>query len=267
MTNESRLDYRDPEWVAQQLGIDKNAVYRYLDEGTLPGLRLGRKWLISEASLLEFLKRREREQTQHRQADSRRKRAMPYGKFMKRTKRFAERGKRAMASAREEALALNHNHIGQEHLLLGLLKERDCVAAKILKVKGIQLRKVRSAVEAQVGRGDESTSGEVYLTPQALKVTELAVREARHLQRYVDTEHILLGIVLAGEGIGFDLLKSEGVSLEHVQTELTGILSEPQVETNESREWERRRTKTRILSPAPKAPHRGDDDAPEEGTT
>ena len=158
---------------------------------------------------------------------------MPYGKFMKRTKRFADGAQRVMASAREEALALNHKHVGQEHLLLGLLKDRGCVAAKILKDKGIQLRKVRTAVEAQVGRGDESTSGELYLTPQALKVTELAVREARHSHRYLDTEHILLGIVLAGEGVGFDLLKSEGVSLEHVQTELTGILSEPQVETKE----------------------------------
>ena len=226
-----RLDYRDPEWVAQQLGIDKNAVYRYLDEGTLPGLRLGRKWLISEASLVEFLKRREREQTQHRQADSRRRRAMPYGKFMKKTKRFADGAKRVMASAQEEALTLNHSHIGQEHLLLGLLKGRGSVAAKILKDKGIQLRKMRTAVEAQVGRGDESTSGEVYFTPQALKVTELAVREARHFHQDVDREHILLGIVLAGEGVGFDLLKSEGVSLEHVQAELADILSEPQVET------------------------------------
>ena len=138
-----------------------------------------------------------------------------------------------MASAREEALALNHNHVGQEHLLLGLLKERDCVAAKILKGKGIQLRKMRSAVEAQVGRGDESTSGEIYLTPQALKVAELAVREARHLHQYVDTEHILLGIVLAGEGVGFDLLEADGLSLELVQTQMAGTLPEPQVETRE----------------------------------
>ena len=234
MTGDSRLDYRDPEWVAQQLAIDKNAVYRYLDEGTLPGLRLGRKWLISETSLFDFLKRMEREETRHRRAEFRRRRAMPFGKFMKKAKRFAESAKQAMASAREEALALNHNHIGQEHLLLGLLKERDCVAAKILKGKGIQLRKMRSAVEAQVGRGDESTSGEVYLTPPALKVMELAVREARHLHRYVDTEHILLGIVLAGGGVGFDLLESDGLSLEHVQTELTGILPEPLVETKEN---------------------------------
>ncbi len=233
MTSDSRLDYRDPEWVAQQLGIDKNAVYRYLDEGTLPGLRLGRKWLISETSLLEFLKRREREQTGHRRAEFRRRWAMPYGKFMKKTKRFADGAKRVMASARKEALTLNHNHIGQEHLLLGLMKERGSVATKILKDKGIQLRKVRTAVEAQVGRGDEATDGDVYLTPPALKVMELAVWEARHMHRYVDTEHILLGIVLAGEGIGSDLLKSEGVSLEHVQTELTDGLSEPQVETKE----------------------------------
>ncbi len=232
MTNE-RLDYRDPEWVAQQLGIDKNSVYRYLDEGTLPGLRLGRKWLISEASLVEFLKHREREQTHERQADSRRRRAMPYGKFMKKTKRFADGAKRVMASAQEEALTLKHSHIGQEHLLLGLLKERGSVATKILKGNGIQLRKMRTAVEAQVGRGDGSTNGEVYLTPQALKATELAVREARHFHRSVDTEHILLGIVLAGEGAGIDLLKSEGASLEHVQTELAGILSESQVETKE----------------------------------
>ena len=234
MPGDSRLDYRDPEWVAQQLAIDKNAVYRYLDEGTLPGLRLGKKWLISETSLFDFLKRREREQTGHRRAEFRRRRAMPYGKFMKRTKRFAERAKRVMTSAREEALALKQSHIGQEHLLLGILKEGDSVAAKILKDQGIQLRKVRSAVDAQGGRGDESTDGDVYLTPLALKVVELARREAKHLHQYVDTEHILLGIVLAGEGVGFDLLESEGVSLEHVQTEMAGILPEPQVDTKEN---------------------------------
>ena len=243
MATESRLDYRDPEWVAQQLGIDKNAVYRFLDEGTLPGLRLGRKWLISETRLLEFLKRmereqlkrREREQKEHRRAELRTRWPVPYGKFMKKTKRFAEGARLVMASAQEQALALNHNQIGQEDLLLGLLKEKGSVAAKILKGKGIQVRKVRSAVEAQVGRGDESTNGDVYLNPPALKVMELAVREARHLHRYVDTEHILLGIVLAGEGVGFDLLNSEGVSPEHVQTEMTRLLSEPQVETKEKK--------------------------------
>ena len=124
MLEESTLDYHDPEWVASRLGIDKNSVYKYLTQGVLPGLRLGRKWLISESSLLEFLKGEERHQTEGRRAMISVETLLtdeidvPIGLF-------SERARRALGVALQEAQALNHDYIGGEHLLLGLVRETD----------------------------------------------------------------------------------------------------------------------------------------------
>ena len=219
MTSESRLDYRDPEWVAQQLGIDKNAVYRYLDEGALPGLRLGRKWLISESTLAEFLKREEREQTERRRSESRKR---------SRFDRFTERASGALELAREEARELGHDHVGTEHMLLGLIRVDDGVAARVLRNLGVASDDLRSEVESLIGRGDAPFSGDIALTPRAKKTLELAVKEARSLKHhYVGTEHILLGLVRAGEGIGFEVLSKRGATPERVRAEVERILSQP----------------------------------------
>ncbi|MGB2694241.1 MAG: Clp protease N-terminal domain-containing protein [Dehalococcoidia bacterium] len=221
-TEAAALDYRDPEWVAQQLGIDKNAVYRYLDEGTLPGLRLGRKWLISESTLAEFLKRAEREQTERRISESRKR---------SRFDKFTERASRALELAREEALELGHDHVGTEHMLLGLLKVDDGVAARVLRNLGVASDDLRSQVESLIGRGDAPYSGDIALTPRAKKTLELAVKEARSLKHhYVGTEHILLGLMRAGEGIAFDLLTKQGLTPERVESEVKTLLSEARKE-------------------------------------
>ena len=226
MAEESRLDYRDPEWVAKQLGIDKNAVYRYLDEGTLPGLRLGRKWLISESRLAEFLKSQEREQTERRRAGLRRGSALPFQQFIKQAKgRLTERATRALRWAWEEALERRHDRLGQEHLLLGLLREPDSVAARVLQNLGFD---VRAALETRVGCGSGPVSGEIDLTPRARQTLELAVKESRRLSHhYIGTEHLLLGIVRAGEGLGFELLREHGISPQRVQAEVERLLSQP----------------------------------------
>ena len=147
--------------------------------------------------------------------------------------KFTERARRVLSLAQEEAQRFNHNYIGTEHLLLGLVREGDGLAAKVLANLGVELNKVRSAVEFIIGRGDRPTSGEVGLTPRAKKVIELAVDEARRLNHhYIGTEHLLLGLVREGEGIAAGVLESLGVNLEKVRAETTRILSQSTPQTH-----------------------------------
>ncbi len=147
--------------------------------------------------------------------------------------KFTERARRVLSLAQEEAQRFNHNYIGTEHLLLGLVREGDGLAAKVLANLGIELNKVRSAVEFIIGRGDRPPTGEVGLTPRAKKVIELAVDEARRLNHhYIGTEHLLLGLVREGEGIAAGVLESLGVNLEKVRAETTKILSQSGPQTH-----------------------------------
>ena len=133
--------------------------------------------------------------------------------------KFTERARKVLSLAQDEAQRFNHNYIGTEHLLLGLVREGDGVAAKVLANLGVELQKVRSAVEFIIGRGDRIVLGEIGLTPRAKKVIELAVDEARRLNHhYIGTEHLLLGLVREGEGIAAGVLESLGVNLEKVRT-------------------------------------------------
>ncbi len=143
--------------------------------------------------------------------------------------KFSERARRVLTLAQEEAQRFNHNYIGTEHLLLGLVREGEGVAAKVLANLGVELNKVRSAVEFIIGRGDRAVLGEIGLTPRAKKVIELAVDEARRLNHgYIGTEHLLLGLVREGEGIAAGVLESLGVNLERVRAETTRILAQNQ---------------------------------------
>src|SRR5579859_6056702 len=141
--------------------------------------------------------------------------------------RFTERARKVLTLAQEEAQRFNHNYIGTEHLLLGLVREGDGVAAKVLSNLGVELTKVRSSIEFIVGRGDRVVHGEIGLTPRAKKVIELAVDEARRLNhQYIGIEHLLLGLVREGEGIAVGALESLGVNLEKVRTQTIRMLSQ-----------------------------------------
>ena len=141
--------------------------------------------------------------------------------------KFTERARKVLSLAQEEAQRFQHNYIGTEHLLLGLVREGEGVAARVLANLGIELSRVRGAVEFIIGRGDRIVLGEIGLTPRAKKVIELAVDEARRLNHhYIGTEHLLLGLVREGEGIAAGVLQSLGVNLEKVRTETIRTLSQ-----------------------------------------
>lgn len=136
--------------------------------------------------------------------------------------RFTERARRVITLAEDEARRFNHTYIGTEHLLLGLVREGDGVATKILANLGVELPRVRSAVEFTMGRGTDTPSGEILLTPRAKKVIELALDEGRRLgHRYIGTEHLLAALVREGEGIAAGVLESLGVNLERVREQIT----------------------------------------------
>jgi ATP-dependent Clp protease ATP-binding subunit ClpA len=141
--------------------------------------------------------------------------------------KFTERARKVLQHAQEEAQRFQHNYIGTEHLLLGLLSVEDGVAAEVLENLGIELQKVRDAVEFIIGRGDRIVLGQIGLTPRAKKVIELAVDEARHLNhRYIGTEHLLLGMVREGEGIAAGVLESFGLRLDKVRKETISVLNQ-----------------------------------------
>ncbi len=139
--------------------------------------------------------------------------------------KFTERARKVLSLSQEEAQRFQHNYIGTEHLLLGLVREGEGVAAKVLSNLGVELQKVREAVEFIIGRGDRIVLGELGLTPRAKKVIELSVDEARRMNHhYIGTEHLLLGLLREGEGIGAGVLASLGVNLERARRETLAVL-------------------------------------------
>jgi excisionase family DNA binding protein len=213
-----RLDYRDPEWLAEQLGLDKSTVYRYLQEGTIPAVQLGRKWLVSEMKLIEFLDEESRKQT-----ELRRKGMAP---MREKLDRFTERTQRVLAAAQTEAQARNHNFIGTEHLLLGVTAVPECIAMFALQNLGLNPQALRLAVDGQVSFGQTAVSGDIGLTARAKKAIDLAVEEARRLgHAYIGTEHLLPALLLEGEGVAAVILSRAGLELEAARKELARLLA------------------------------------------
>ncbi len=140
--------------------------------------------------------------------------------------RFTDRARRVVVLAQEEARMLNHNYIGTEHILLGLVRERDGVAAKALDSLNIKLDAVRREVEDAIGQGQATPAGHIPFTPRAKKVLELSLREALQLgHNYIGTEHILLGLIREGEGVAAQVLQKLGADLDRVRQTVIQILS------------------------------------------
>src|SRR6478609_9387953 len=140
--------------------------------------------------------------------------------------RFTDRARRVIVLAQDEARMLNHNYIGTEHILLGLIHEGEGVAAKALEALGISLEAVREQVEEIIGQGQQAPTGHIPFTPRAKKVLELSMREALQINHpYIGTEHILLGLIREGEGVAAQVLQKLGADLNRVRQQVIQLLS------------------------------------------
>ena len=161
-----------------------------------------------------------------------------------RFERFSERARRVLSLAQDEAQRFNHSYIGTEHILLGLVRENEGLAARSLSNLGVELAKVRSAIEFIIGKGERPVSSEnIGLTPRAKKVIEVAVDEARRLNhQYIGTEHLLIGLMREGEGVAAGVLESLGVTLDKVRAETNRLISQNTPQSGQS-------TKTNAKTP------------------
>src|SRR6185312_14880091 len=142
--------------------------------------------------------------------------------------RFTDRAREVIVLAQDETRTLKHNYIGTEHLLLGLLRDEDGLAARVLDNLDITIEEVRGQVARIVGFGEEAATGEIPFTPGSKKALELALREALSLkQNYVGTEHILLGLVRETEGVGAQILLAFDADAERIRDEIIRVLSGP----------------------------------------
>ncbi|HEY2507517.1 MAG TPA: Clp protease N-terminal domain-containing protein, partial [Streptosporangiaceae bacterium] len=139
--------------------------------------------------------------------------------------RFTDRARRVIVLGQEEARLLDHNYIGTEHLLLGLIHEGEGVASKALRELDISLDAVRQKVEDLIGRGERAPSGHIPFTPRAKKVLELSLRESTQLgHSYIGTEHILLGLIREGDGVAAQVLVALGAELNTVRQQVIRLL-------------------------------------------
>jgi ATP-dependent Clp protease ATP-binding subunit ClpA len=140
--------------------------------------------------------------------------------------RFTDRARRVIVLAQEEARLLGHDYVGTEHLLLGLAREGQGVAARVLEVLGVRLEALRSQVKEVIGQGQRAPSGHIPFTPRAKKVLELSLREALELGHdYIGTEHLLLGLIREGEGVAAQVLVNLGADLSRVRQQIIPVLS------------------------------------------
>jgi excisionase family DNA binding protein len=207
-----------PDEVAEVLRIDVAMVLRLAERGELPSFLFEDQRRFRRSELEALLARRQTSPDVP---------GPSYSPLQGPFDRFTKRARKVLSLSQEEAQRFNHNYIGTEHLLLGLAREGDGVAAKVLNNLGVELNRARSAVETIIGRGDRVVLGEIGLTPRAKKVIELGVDEALRLgHHYIGTEHLLLGLIREGEGIAAGVLESLGVNLEKARRETIKVLTQ-----------------------------------------
>lgn len=200
------------EDVAEYLRVDVVTVRRLVTKGDLTAYRVGGEFRFMRNDVEDFV-RQQRVVSKEEPNKA--------GQFDK----FTERARKVLTLSSEEALNLKHNYIGTEHLLLGLVAEGGGVAARVLQNLNVSLEEVRKRVEYLIGRGEQSVTPPIGLTPRAKKVIELAVEEARYLgHHYIGTEHMLLGMIREGEGIGPKVLEMMKVNLEQARWETLKVL-------------------------------------------
>jgi len=203
------LDYREPEWVAEKLGLDKNTVYKYLQEGWLPGVQLGRKWLISERLLAEYLEKETRAQTAGRRKE------LPQTPRLKRT----------LELAATYAAGRGQDFCGTEHVLIGMIQEQENVGVVVLKNRGVDLSQPQAIFESRVPAQKTRVRGTPPLTEPARTALRLAQEQSIGMGHgYVGNETLLLGLLLEPTGMGGEILRSLGVTFDAARAEVLKLV-------------------------------------------
>ncbi len=233
------------EEIAELLHVDPVTIRRLVNKGELSAYRIGADYRFAPSDLQDYLQR------QRISANAQDKSGIspdnPLDQFTQLIRKiiqgkhttpsdlvgrfdlFTKRAGHVLTLAQEEARHFQHNYIGTEHLLLGLVREGEGVASQVLSNLGIEVDQVRHAIEAIIGRGERIVLGELGLTPRAKKVIALAMDEARRLNhRFIGTEHLLLGLIREGEGIAAGVLENFGLHLEQVRAETVRVLRQHQ---------------------------------------
>ncbi|GHO69610.1 hypothetical protein KSC_085020 [Ktedonobacter sp. SOSP1-52] len=199
--------------LAAILKVDVVTIRRLVNRQEITAYRVGNEFRFTETELEQYLQRQrlpakgERSEPNGFQGFMRRLMGKPTGGH-DRFERFTRRARNVLALAQKEAVGLNHNYIGTEHLLLGLIKEDGGIAGRVLHEQGVSLEQVHERITSIIGKGDKPSAGEGTLTPRSRKVIEYAVDEAKRLGHpFVGTEHILLGLIREGEGIAAHVLR------------------------------------------------------------
>lgn len=216
-----QIDYREPEWVAEKLGLDKNTVYKYLQDGTLPGVQLGRKWLVSERLLAEHLERETRRQTQLRAGanpdpEVEMRSAPRNAPKLPKTPRL----KRALDYARELACRHSAGAVNTEHLVIALAEAEGGLASTVLRNLGVTAAKLREA-DTPPAAPAAITGGRIPASDEARHSFMLSVEQAVGLgHEYLGGEHVLLGILSNPDSGGSRMLRTLGVTYDTARAEL-----------------------------------------------
>jgi excisionase family DNA binding protein len=206
----SNLDYRDPEWVAEKLGLERNTVYKYLQEGIIPAVRFGRKWLISERRLCEWLEEETKKQTKQRRENS-----DSTERLAKRMDNYSAESKKTIKTAHTEARRYGHDKLGEEHLLLAMAEDNESDEGKMIKRSMSKNKNFRACFEKCHPATDAETPRRLARSDSAKKAIKKATEEAANAGRAQITPHdILLGILqtknlLDKYGIDADKLRRE----------------------------------------------------------
>ncbi len=215
------LDYREPEWVAEKLGLDKNTVYRYLQEGALPGVQLGRKWLVSERLLAEHLERETRKQTQLRAGVLAEPIEGGTGLFRRAKIPKTPRLRRAMDAARAFGWQSGADAIGTEHALMGIAEVPDGLGAVVLRDLGVTAEKLREQFAAHSTPKPPRRDERIPISHEAREAYAYAMEEAIGMgHNYLGGEHLLLGILREPTGGGSRMLASLGITYDAARAEL-----------------------------------------------
>ena len=210
------MDYKDPDWVAEELGLEKNTVYRLLQDGTIPAVQMGRKWLISESRLDQWLAEETNRQTAARQGA-----LSSANRLVRRLDQYSPGAREAIRAGHTLARRMNHLKLGADHLLIGLLRQTGGTAATILSDTGVDVPRLCVAVEGAMVPGDTVPPRRLGRTPEAKRAMRLAQREMQAAgQTKIGEECLLLGLIIVAEARLTELCKDAGVDEARVRRAL-----------------------------------------------